>query len=324
MNLQSNSALSTPNVSLEVKEICEKFAGFSQGSFSYSDYHTRISFEMSPQMEQWLAREDARWLIIRKALKNCKKRRISAGDISRLMNVQGVPGYNGLFDLLCYIESIWDPATSIEITDHQWLAGWDIEFCRATGDWTLVHFTLGLLRQAAEFHGQLPKPISGVETLAIALQGKGLFTRVARKIRLTPSHVRRVALGKRKSQKVTAAIREEIAQIESSSQGQADGAPRLANEETKPPAAAHVSVQGVDNKSNPQKLNGPGSPASSPRFLRATQVMAMLGVSRDTVIDLIGQSKLQGCRLNDSGWWRITPESVARLQKGRLAVEAHE
>jgi hypothetical protein len=51
------------------------------------------------------------------------------------------------------------------------------------------------------------------ELLRAALHA-GIFSRVARQVGADPSHVRRVALGERKSKKVTAALKRELRKIE--------------------------------------------------------------------------------------------------------------
>lgn len=139
-----------PNVSSTANY--SHFAAMSQGAMDWTKYIPAFQGDWPPR-DKWCAREDARWLIIRDALRACAKKGIK--DVARRMELLGCPGSMGLFDILQYIATIWDPKTS-GVCDLQWLAGWDIEFCRATGDWSLVLFNLGLLRQAAEFHGQLP------------------------------------------------------------------------------------------------------------------------------------------------------------------------
>jgi hypothetical protein len=51
------------------------------------------------------------------------------------------------------------------------------------------------------------------DVLKVAMQAR-LFSRIAQKLNLDRSHVRRVALGLRKSKRVMTAIRRELARIE--------------------------------------------------------------------------------------------------------------
>src|SRR5579864_9585487 len=80
------------------------FAAMSQGGvdwnkslpvFGHLDYEPRF---------KWFEREDARWLIIRDALRTCAKKNIR--DVAHRMELQGCPGCMGLYDILHYIAKI--------------------------------------------------------------------------------------------------------------------------------------------------------------------------------------------------------------------------
>jgi len=58
------------------------------------------------------------------------------------------------------------------------------------------------------------KDITNDKDLLRLARTTGIFSRIARQLGCEPSHVRRVALGQRKSRKVASAIRRELRKID--------------------------------------------------------------------------------------------------------------
>lgn len=56
---------------------------------------------------------------------------------------------------------------------------------------------------------------------------------------------------------------------------------------------------------------------AAPRWLRASEVATLLGVSPARVRDLVAEEKLASVRLGEQGWHRFRAEDVERLIAGR-------
>jgi excisionase family DNA binding protein len=149
----------------------------------------------------------------------------------------------------------------------------------------------------------------------------GIYTRIARRIGMDPSYVRRVALGLRKSSKVAAALAAEIALINKQTVLSGNGTRAQETRETKAqPATASPDNTGCGangESSKPAPDRRAASPSSSLRedaaplgkYIPLIEVAKALGVGRDTVTRMIKDGKLRGYRLNAKGWWRVTAES---------------
>lgn len=56
--------------------------------------------------------------------------------------------------------------------------------------------------------------------------------------------------------------------------------------------------------------------ATKPRLLRASEVAALLGTSKERVRELVATGELRSIRLGGTGWHRFRAEDVERLIAG--------